>query len=87
MAKHPTEKERFTILLEELRSQFKAVTEYVLSLNKKIDDLRTELKQELHEFKIEVRAGFASINSQLPLMQQILFDHEHRIKRLEGTPG
>jgi len=52
MAKQPTEKERFEILLEDLKSQFKAVIEKVQDSDRKNEERFQELREEIKKLEV-----------------------------------
>lgn len=91
MAKLPNENERVAILLEDMRSQFKAVIEHVTSLDKtignKLDNLSQEINETKHDLSLAIKSvqkNLAEIKSEFPLVKTTLSDHEHRIKKLEA---
>ena len=85
MMREPTEKERFTVLLENIETKVNIVLEGQSSL-------RIELKTEIQELRNDllprvetIEKVVTSINEQLIPMQFVLSDHEHRIKKIETS--
>ena len=71
----PRPKERFEILVEELKSEFRAVAEGHGMLNRKIDDLRGEMNQEIGGLRGDMNEGFAGVNARIDSVAKDLGEH------------
>lgn len=85
MQREPTEKERLTVLLEEMHSNFKVVTERVIDLDKKFDFKIDALDEKFTSRFNDIEKAVTSITEQFIPMQFVLSDHEHRIKKIEAV--
>ena len=97
MDREPTDIQRVGIILEDMRSQFRAVVENQTGLREELKRDISEkfefLNDEISVIKKAVTAtskkvnnierDVADIKSHLPYTQEILSNHEYRIKKLE----
>ncbi len=86
MQQEPTEKERFTILLEEMRGHFKLLAEGQLSIRQEmnqrfdqVDERFERLETKVDNIERIVRTNTGDIS----WMKKVASDHEHRVIKLE----
>ena len=70
MERAPSEKERFEILLEQIRRELEVVADGYLTLDQKIDRVADELAKKLD-------AGFADVRSAVQTVAKQLEGHTH----------
>ncbi len=69
MNQEPTEQERFIILMEDMRGEFRKVTEHVLSIDQKMDRGFTEIREDLNNFKIEMRLAYKGLSKDVNVLR------------------
>ena len=85
MARKPSEKERFEVLLEDLKTEFRSVTERVVALDEKIsrgvEELRADLGQRITLLEVAVKEHSQRIGG----LEVAVKEHSQRIGGLEAA--
>lgn len=75
----PTEKERFTVILEDLNSKFDLVVESVIGLREEFNQKFNFLREDLHEMKSDSKMTHLTVAA----MVKTVSNHETRINKIE----
>ena len=76
MAKQPGEKERFEVLLEQVRHEMEIVAEGHITLDQKVDRLTQELSEKMDAGFARMDVGFSGVLSQVRSVAKQIQDHE-----------
>lgn len=82
----------FTIVLEDLRSQFKVFGEALETVREEMGQSVTGLREEIGTLRDEVRSGFKEVDGRLGtlerdmlLVKTVVVEHSHDLKELRDT--
>jgi hypothetical protein len=87
MGREPSDRERFEVLLEQVRRELEIVAEGYVSLDRKIDGVASSLKGEIGGLRTEMRLGFSQLRGEMAAVRFDLGNLTTRVESHERTHG
>ncbi len=87
MRREPSERERFEVLMEQVRRELEIVAEGYVTLDRKIDHVATNLTGEIGELRTEMRLGFTQLRGEIAAVRFDLGTLTTRVESHERAHG